>query len=224
MKNHYKILFVILFISQSFSFAKTVKYVGYGITKTNLRNITEEKSERGRWIGIGLQYFEPAAPFFCLEIESVTKKFFLEDISWPADYDVNTSTMGISDIYYQSTFIDLALKIGYAIPIYRERSFMKLFIGPVLSMQYKTSTVSKKERFIWYNEETGPFKFDYMRCDMDGMIPNFSVDILIGALFSYGPFEVELRYVRSETQRKCLTGLKIHDNIDSIYFIFHFGF
>ncbi len=203
--------------------AKTVKYISIGATRAILR-AEKCKSEWGRFVGVGVEYSRPSFLLLAIEAAYATKKVTLENRSWPSDGELYHSGMSIGDITYDGSFFELAAKIGYHIPIVAKQTAIKLFVGPLVSLHYDSKSSFKKIAHLWYDPEIGPYKFDYLRCESEGLLPNLSVDGIMGIIFSHKAFAVEVRYDRSSMERKCLSGLTIHGELDSFCMLLRYSF
>jgi len=222
LNKKYLLIMAFLILFSHSSNANIGKYIGVGATRATLR--TEGgKSDWGEYIGIGLEYSRPFSLFFAIEAAYVTKKVTLENKTWQSDSDLYHSGMSIGDISYNGSFVELATKIGYNIPMIHNQASCKLFAGPAISVQYQyTSRVCEKYH-LWYDTEKGPYKYDYLRCEEDSSIPNILVGI-IGVNVSYKAFGVEIHYIRACTNRKCFCGLIIEDELDSLYIFLRYSF
>ena len=197
--------------------------IGIGTTSATLRT-EKTKSEWGRFVGLGVEYSRPSFVLLGIEAAYATKKITLENRSWPSDAELHHSGMDIGDITYDGSFLELGAKIGYNIPINGTHTTIKLFVGPVISLHYDFRSSFNEHAHLWYNPEIGPYKFDYLRCESEGILPNISIDGIAGAIFSYKAFAVEVCYNRSSKERKCLSGLTIHGKLDSFYMLLRYSF
>jgi len=216
------ILVIYIFFPISTS-AKSTKYIGIGVTRATLRS-EGGKSEWGKFIGFGLEYSRPSSLLFAIEAAYTTKKITLENKSWQSDSELHHSGKSIGDITYDGSFLELATKIGYHIPRLHSHINIKLFVGPTLSLHYRYVSHVKERKHLWYDEEEGPYEFDYIRCEDEGLIPNISIDGIIGAIISYKTIGVEVHYARSSKERTCISGLTINGKLDSFYILLRYSF
>ena len=224
MKKQKLFLYIVLVLLPFSAIAKTTKYFGIGTTSATLR--TEQcKSEWGKFIALGLEYFEPSAPLLVgIEATYTTKKITLENRSSPSDAELYHSGMDIGDITYDGSFFEVAAKIGYHFPSVGNQTAIKLFVGPVISLHYDFKSSFHNLEHLDYNPEIGPYKFDYLRCESEGILPNLSIDGIVGATFAYKAFGVEFRYSRSSRERKCLSGLTIQGELDAFYIFLRYNY
>ncbi len=216
------ILVILLFISPNAN-AETNKYITLGTNLSTLRS-QGGKSELGKFLGFGIEYSKQSSLFFAFECAYATKKFTLENISWPSDSELYNSGKTIGDFFYNGSFLELSTKFGYHFPKIQKQISIKLFTGPAISFHYSYSCQVKEHKHLWYDEEKGPYEFDYITCDSEGMVPDISIDGTIGAIISYKAFGVEFRYARSSKERTCISSLTINDKLDSYYILLHYYF
>ena len=223
MKKQKLFLYIVIILFPLSISAKTIKYSGVGVTRATLR--TEDgKSEWGRFVGLGVEYSRPSFMLLAIEAAYATKKITLENRTWQWYAELYHSGMSIGDITYDGSFLELAAKIGYHFPIVGTQTAIKLFVGPVVSLHYDFKSSFNRVEHFDYDPEIGPYKFDYLRCESEGILPNLSIDGIAGAIFSYKAFAVEVRYSKSSKERKCLSGLTIHGKLDSFYMLLRYSF
>lgn len=221
MKAKNPIVLLFLLIIPITTEAKFSKYVGVGLTRATLR--TEGgKSEWGKFFGLGLEYTAPFSLLLAVEASYATKKVTLENKSWPSDSEIRVSNKSIGNIPIHNSYYELATKIGYSIPAYRNLFFLKIYAGPVISMPFRYLNSFRPITHVWYEDE-GPFEFDYLR-DESETLPDILIDYIIGGTVSYKAIGIELRYARSSTERKCMRGLTINDKLDSFYAVLRYSF
>jgi len=219
-----KIPIVLLFLSiiPIATEAKFSRYVGVGLTRATLRN-EGGKSEWGKFFGLGLEYTTPFSLFFAAEASYATKKVVLENKTWQRDSELYHSGISIGNIPIDASFFELSTRIGYQIPIIKNKLFFKPFIGPVFSLQKRyLSGISWTNQYD-YDPEQGPYQFDYLRREWGGeILPE--ILIIAGGIVFYKAIGIEFRYARSLSERKCMRGLTINDKLDSFYAVLRYSF
>lgn len=76
---------------------------------------------------------------------------------------------------------------------------------------------------IWLDEEEkGNYDFDYLRCG--GRLPLLSANSIIGLEIAFERLSIEIGYFRSFTTLRCLRGLTLIDELDSLQLLvcYHF--
>ncbi|MBN2010728.1 hypothetical protein JW960_15385 [candidate division KSB1 bacterium] len=202
--------------------AKVTKYIGVGATRATLR--TEGgNSEMGHFLGLGLEYSRPNNLLFAIEGIYATKKTILENKRWPATYENYTAPMVFGDLLVGGSFVECFIKVGYQIPLYKNRASIKIYCGPGFSRQTRGAGSSVEHDHLWYDEWIGRYEFDYLRSGGEGTRFH-SRDFIIGSIISYRGLGFEIRYASSSTEQKSINSLTIDDKLDTLYFILCYGF
>ncbi len=203
--------------------AKIYKTIGAGVTRATLR-AEGGKSEWGEFWGVGLEYSKPSFLFLGLEGAYLTKKISLGEKSWPTSYFITDADVNIGDVDIHGSFFDLAAKIGYSLPVFSGKIFLKPFVGCALSTQIEyIGNLREKKNIFLDPEERGHYPFDYLRGE-ERALPETSTDVLVGVIVSYRFIQTELRAARSLSERVGLWGLNINDKIDCFYVLVHYCF
>jgi len=222
MKEQKLFLYIVLVLLPFSAIAKTTKYFGIGKTRATLR--TEKgKSEWGRFVGLGVEYSRPSFLLLAIEAAYTTKTVILENKSWPSNFGVDHSGKHIGDVPIDGSYFEIATKGGYHFQIFGKLASVKLFVGPAISTRIRYLSSFRANIHLDYDPEKGPYEFDYLRCESEG-VSGTSIDSIFGVDISYKAIGVEIRYARSLTERKCLRGLTINDKLDSLYILLRYAF
>jgi hypothetical protein len=223
MKKQYLFLVVIIFLIPLVAKAKINKYVNVGMTFSTLRT-QGGKSEWGKFLGFGIEYYKPSSLLFALDAAYATKKVTLENKSWPSGFDLLDSDALIGNVDIHGSFLEFSAKIGYNFSIVGNQVSLTLFTGPAFSTQLKYIGDLRADRTIFLDpDERGKYKFDYLR-DESEKLPESSMDYIIGTTASYKKLGVEIRFARALTRRKGLWALSINDKIDCFYILLRYAF
>lgn len=223
MKKIWFSILVILVLSPAAANAKTSKYITIGTTRATLR-YEGGKSEWGKYVGFGLEYSNPYSLILGIEAAYATKKVTLENKSWPTDFFPEFSDVFIGNIDIHGSFLELAMKIGYYIPIIGDKISIKIYTGPTVSTQLKYTGSIRADSTIFLDpDEYGHYKFDYIR-DESERLPESSFNYVIGVTISYKSLGAEVRIARAIRERKGLWALNINDKIDCFHILLNYAF
>lgn len=223
MKKISLFFLIILFLLPLSVDAKISKYVGVGVTRASLR--TEGgKSEWGKFVGLGLEYSSDYSVLVAIEAAYATKEATLENKTWPGSSFLPVSYVSVGDIPIDGSYLEISATIGYRLPIFCNRAYVKLFAGPTLSRQLKYLGKIRIHSGIYLNpDEIDKYKFDYLRAESEGAV-NTSINSMVGGAISYKALRLEARYSRSYTKRNYMLGLRINDEIESFSILLGYTF
>ena len=224
MKRLIMYFFATTLLASHSLFAQPTKYLKLGVNYSFFR--TEGgKSEPGLAFGVDKDFYPIRSfnGFFGFELGYAIKKFKLQNKTWPTDfYQPELSDVMIGDIPLDRSYIEFHTKIGYNFPGFRNKVAITLFGGPFFSFPIKYLQRFVADTTIELSpDEKGKYKFDYLRCESDGV--DRILNWFVGIAVFYKSIGIDICYNRG-SRTGCIRGLTIDDALDSFSAMFLYVF
>lgn len=197
-------------------FAQPSTFLKLGVNYSSFR--TEgSKSEPGLTIGFNKNYYpiQRLNGFWGFGISYVQKKAKLENKTWPTDFDPTFSNVEIGDLQYQIGYLEIPINIGYDIIREKNRTFLKVYTGPSLSIPIHKNSEARSRTLILAPDQKGKFKFDYLRWDGVGALSTFAVNLHANVAFYYRRLGVDVHYSRAISEIEPSGALTVQHKLDS---------
>ena len=204
--------------------AQPTNYVKLGVNYSYLR--TEGgQSKPGLAVGIGKEFNSKQSPtpnaYLGISLNYVTKRLRLENKTWPASFNSESSNASIGDIPLDRSYLEFNANLGGRFSL-SNKTAIGLFLGPMLSVPIKYLSLFRGNTIFLEPKEKENFKFDYLRCESEGA-DNY-LNWLFGIIIYYRSYGIGIHYDRALKRQKCIRGLTIYDALDSFYVLMHFAF
>lgn len=185
---------------------------------SNWSELPSEDSESvpGLCAGFGITHWGTTSNgvFSSVELLYIRKNILLRQRTWPGGLEPEISDVEVGDIPIDISYLELPCKIGYNFGLNNADCSLNLFAGGSFSIALAYHSKIQSHTIFLPPEEKGKFDFDYLRCSQNTQILAFNY--LGGVAFAFKKVRFEIAYSFGVTELKCLRGLTISDQINSV--------